>query len=92
MLWQSTYRVSCAVLLENGASTLEFLKFYGPVFLRLNVSQSRGVARRRAIRLLYMGSSGTARSFEKLIGCGLGSVLNFIAQIELKFTAKVWRL
>ena len=52
----------------------------------------RKTARRRAIRLLYMGSSGTARRFEKLIGCGLGSVLNFIAQIELKFAAEVWRL
>jgi len=30
-----------------------------------------------------------ARRFEKLIGCGLGSVLNFIAQIALKFTAEI---
>ena len=43
------------------------------------------------MRLLDTRLSGKARRFEKLIDCGLGSVLNFIAQIELKFTAEVWR-
>lgn len=35
---QSRYRVSCVVSLENSVWALEFLKFYGAVFLRLNVS------------------------------------------------------
>ena len=49
----------------------------------------RKTARRTAMRLLDTRLGDAACRFEKLIGCGLGSVLNFIAQIELKFTAKV---
>ena len=86
---QSRYRVSCAVLFGNSALALEFLKFYGAAFCG---SMFRKIAQCAAMRLLYMGSSDTARRFEKLIGCGLGSVLNFIAQIEFKFAVKIWRL
>lgn len=49
----------------------------------------RKTARRAAMRLLDMRFSDAACRFEKLIGCGLGSVLNFIAQIELKFAAEI---
>lgn len=83
---QGRYRVSCAVLLENGVWALEFLKFYGAAF---GGSMFRKTARRAAIRLLDTRFGDAARRFEKLIGCGLGSVLNFIAQIELKFAVKV---
>ena len=46
---QSRYRVSRAILLENGASALEFLKFYGAAFCG---SMFRKTARRAAMRLL----------------------------------------